>query len=124
MKGMFYQGYMRVSVQRAFLHKHPGEPLPRAPLRALGYTSAGGAFSAIDNGVPRSALMKIGFVTGGNNVYSNKVVLMDEAHNLVRTQTQYWEQLERLRELLSSGKNLVLAGFTGTPIISEASEGR
>jgi len=49
---------------------------------------------------------------------------MDEVHNLVRTQTLYDVQLGRLRELLTSAKGTVLAGFTGTPILSEPSEGR
>ncbi|CAE7356075.1 NPH1 [Symbiodinium natans] len=99
--------------------------MPAAPLRALGYTSAGGSFAKIgaDN-KPMSSLMKIGYATGTGNVYCNKIVLMDEAHNLVRSQTQYAEQLQRLRRLLYEGRNLVLAGFTGTPILSEPSEGR
>merc|ERR1719487_3052152 len=49
---------------------------------------------------------------------------MDETHNLVRTQTQYGEQLSKLRGLLFRAKGMVLAGFTGTPILSEAAEGR
>ncbi|CAE7493793.1 unnamed protein product, partial [Symbiodinium necroappetens] len=99
--------------------------MPAAPLRALGYTSAGGSFAKIggDN-KPMSSLMKIGYATGTGNVYCNKIVLMDEAHNLVRSQTQYAEQLQRLRRLLYEARSLVLAGFTGTPILSEPSEGR
>eukprot|EP00928_Gymnodinium_smaydae_P044731 TRINITY_DN29856_c0_g1_i1.p1 TRINITY_DN29856_c0_g1~~TRINITY_DN29856_c0_g1_i1.p1 ORF type:complete len:717 (-),score=212.00 TRINITY_DN29856_c0_g1_i1:130-2280(-) len=49
---------------------------------------------------------------------------MDEVHNLVRTQTMYGDQLANLRELLLGAKNIVLAGFTGTPILSEPGEGR
>ena len=49
---------------------------------------------------------------------------MDEAHNLVRSQTQYKQQLCRLRELLSGASDLVLAGFTGTPILSVPEEGQ
>ncbi|CAJ1372495.1 unnamed protein product [Effrenium voratum] len=123
MKGMFYMGRVRRSLRVAFHRKHPGECMPNAPLRALGYTSAGGCFANIRSGKPLSSLMKIGYVPGGN-VYSNKIVLMDEAHNLVRSQTQYAEQLQRLRRLLYEAKHLVLAGFTGTPILSEPSEGR
>eukprot|EP00439_Symbiodinium_sp_Y106_P022355 s8867_g2.t1 len=36
----------------------------------------------------------------------------------------YAEQLQRLRRLLYEARSLVLAGFTGTPILSEPSEGR
>lgn len=125
MKHMFYLGQPIRSYRTAFRRQHPGEPIPLSPLRALGYTSAGGAFSVIDaKGRPASALMKIGYERGSGNVYTNKVVLMDEAHNLVRAQTQYGQQLHRLRELLLSARNMVLAGFTGTPILSEPTEGR
>eukprot|EP00930_Biecheleria_cincta_P096577 TRINITY_DN88400_c0_g1_i1.p1 TRINITY_DN88400_c0_g1~~TRINITY_DN88400_c0_g1_i1.p1 ORF type:complete len:2469 (+),score=622.90 TRINITY_DN88400_c0_g1_i1:85-7491(+) len=125
MKGMFYMGRVRKSVRSAFHKKHPGESMPAAPLRALGYTSAGGSFAGINlMGMPVSSIMKVGFANGSGNVYTNKIVLMDEAHNLVRSQTQYAEQLQRLRRLLYEARNLVLAGFTGTPILSEPSEGR
>ncbi|CAK9083812.1 unnamed protein product [Durusdinium trenchii] len=125
MKGMFFMGRVRRSLRSAFHRKHPGECMPAAPLRALGYTSAGGCFASIGrNGKPVSALMKIGYATGSGNVYCNKIVLMDEAHNLVRSQTQYADQLQRLRRLLYEAEKLVLAGFTGTPILSEPNEGR
>jgi len=125
MKSMYYLGRVRKSLRAAFRRKHPGEAMPAAPLRALGYTSAGGSFAGIGvNGQPMSSLMKIGFARGSGNVYHNKVVLMDEAHNLVRSQTQYAEQLQRLRRLLHEARHLTLAGFTGTPILSEPSEGR
>ena len=45
---------------------------------------------------------------------------MDEAHNLVRTQTQYGAQLTKLRGLLFRAQNAVLVGFTGTPMLNEA----
>jgi len=125
MKNMFFMGRVRRSCRLAFAKKHPGEAMPMAPLRAIGYTSAGGSYSTInETGRPNSSIMKIGFERGSTNVYSNKIVLMDEAHNLVRTQTQYAEQLDRLRNLLFSAKGLVLAGFTGTPILNEPAEGR
>mmetsp|Transcript_60600 Transcript_60600/g.107585 ORF Transcript_60600/g.107585 Transcript_60600/m.107585 type:complete len:1815 (-) Transcript_60600:188-5632(-) len=125
MKGMFYRGMVRRSCKLAFNKKAPpGEYMPRAPLRALGYTSAGGAFSNIVSGRPQSSLMKIGYVQGSDNVYTNKVVLMDEVHNLLMTQTQYGAQLAHLRELLYGANNLVLAGFTGTPILNNPKEGQ
>lgn len=125
MKSWFRMGCMRISKRDEFMAKYPGDPLPAAPLRALRYTSAGGAHSFIkSNGLPASALFKIGFDKKDPNVYSGKVVIMDEVHNLVRAQTQYHEQLGRLRTLLTSGKGMVLAGFTGTPILSEPQEGR
>eukprot|EP00746_Dinoflagellata_sp_MGD_P005649 gnl/MRDRNA2_/MRDRNA2_110949_c0_seq1.p1 gnl/MRDRNA2_/MRDRNA2_110949_c0~~gnl/MRDRNA2_/MRDRNA2_110949_c0_seq1.p1 ORF type:complete len:829 (+),score=167.97 gnl/MRDRNA2_/MRDRNA2_110949_c0_seq1:187-2487(+) len=124
MKGMAYKGRMRRSSRLTFRKLHPGESMPLAPLRAISYASAGGSFSTIVGDQPLSALMKIGYEKGSGNVFTNKVVLLDEAHNLVRAQTQFAGQLTHLRDLLVSAKNLVLAGFTGTPIVSEPSEGR
>ena len=49
---------------------------------------------------------------------------MDEVHNLARTQTQFLAQLSKLRDLLFSAQGMVLAGFTGTPILSEPCEGQ
>lgn len=127
MKGQSWMGQMRRSFRVAFQKKHPGMPMPLAPLRAISYVSAGGSFSAITETagkLPASALMKIGYERGCGNVYTNKVVVLDEAHNLVRSQSQFDEQLRRLRFLLVGAQNLVLAGFTGTPILNEATEGR
>eukprot|EP00443_Scrippsiella_acuminata_P089357 CAMPEP_0115558448 /NCGR_PEP_ID=MMETSP0271-20121206/99438_1 /TAXON_ID=71861 /ORGANISM="Scrippsiella trochoidea, Strain CCMP3099" /LENGTH=1230 /DNA_ID=CAMNT_0002992453 /DNA_START=20 /DNA_END=3709 /DNA_ORIENTATION=- len=126
MKGCFYMGRMRRFWKDDFENRFPNEPLPAAPLRALRYTSAGGRHTAIreEDGLPASALFKIGFSKDDPNVYSNKIVLMDEVHNLVRAQTLFGEQLLHLRQLLSTAKGAVLAGFTGTPILSEPQEGR
>ncbi|CAE7171199.1 unnamed protein product [Symbiodinium pilosum] len=127
MKGWFYMGRMRRSRREAFRCRFPDEDAPAAPLRALRYTSAGGRHADLrQDGWPVSALLKVAFdrAHAANNAYSNKVVIMDEVHNLVRLQTQYGQQLARLRTLLSSARGSVLVGFTGTPILNEASEGR
>merc|ERR1719310_2467276 len=126
LKNAFFMGRVRPGLREEFEAAHPGESMPAAPMRALSYTSAGGSFTQLRNqgDVPRSAMMKIGYIPAGNNVYTNKVVVMDEAHNLVRTQTQFGEQLQCLRDLLVKANNLVLAGFTGTPILNEPEEGR
>lgn len=126
MKNMFYMGRFRPGLREQFAEEHPGESMPAGPMRALGYTSAGGSFTRFrpEGDLPISAMMKIGYTRGCNNVYTNKVVVMDEAHNLVRTNTMYAGQLEVLRDLLVGAKNLVLAGFTGTPILNNPSEGR
>ena len=49
---------------------------------------------------------------------------MDEVHHLVRTDSQYSEQLAVLRERLSKAKESVLVGFTGTPLLIGPVEGR
>eukprot|EP00929_Paragymnodinium_shiwhaense_P052198 TRINITY_DN26150_c0_g1_i1.p1 TRINITY_DN26150_c0_g1~~TRINITY_DN26150_c0_g1_i1.p1 ORF type:complete len:1206 (-),score=318.92 TRINITY_DN26150_c0_g1_i1:652-4227(-) len=125
MKGAYYEGRLRPGILESFEAQHPGERFPCAPLRALGYASAGGANTRLDgNGRPMSSFFKVGFALPFSNPYDGKVVLMDEVHNLVRTETQYATQLATLRELLRGAKRVVLAGFTGTPILSEPSEGR
>lgn len=127
MKGWFFMGRMRRSRREAFRTRFPDEVAPAAPLRALRYTSAGGRHADLrPDGWPVSALLKVAFdrAQAAGNAYSNKVVIMDEVHNLVRLQTQYGEQLARLRSLLSTARGSVLVGFTGTPILNEASEGR
>jgi hypothetical protein len=123
MKGAFFKGRMRRSVARNFYENFPGEQMPTAPLRALRYTSAGGSYAQLgSDSLPVSALFKIGF--DGSNVYSNKIVLLDEVHNLVRKETQYGKQLSRLRDLLVTAGKVVLAGFTGTPILNDIIEGQ
>jgi len=75
MKGCFYMGKMRDSCRADFRSRFPGEPLPAAPLRALRYTSAGGSHAALrPDGLPLSAVFKLGFSRKDGNVYSNKVV--------------------------------------------------
>merc|ERR1719276_114640 len=117
-------GRLRRSKAEAFRVRFPNEQMPAGPLRALRYTSAGGQHTELRNGRPISALLKVAFDYEDKNVYSNKIVIMDEVHNLVRTQTQFAVQLSRLRELLFTAKGAVLAGFTGTPILSEPHEGQ
>lgn len=124
MKGWFHLGKMRRSRREAFERRFPREKVMAAPLRALRYTSAGGRHTDLKDGLPMSSLLKVAFDYEDKNVYSNKIVIMDEVHNLVRVQTQFGEQLSRLREFLLTARGGLLAGFTGTPILSEAIEGR
>jgi superfamily II DNA or RNA helicase len=124
MKGWFFMGRIRRSKLEAFRLRFPNEQMPAGPLRALRYTSAGGQHTEVRNGRPISALLKVAFDYEGKNVYSNKIVIMDEVHNLVRTQTRYGTQLEKLRDLLFGARGMVLGGFTGTPILNEPQEGQ
>ena len=87
-----------------FLHQalYVADELPGAPLRALSYASAGGSFARLGpDGQPLSALLKVAY-PGDGCVYSQKIVLLDEAHNLVRTQTKYGGQLAELRKQLQA----------------------
>merc|ERR1719498_972486 len=77
LKQYFYMGSMRAGIREQFMHQNPGEHMPAGPMRALSYTSAGGSFTQLRDmeDIPRSAMMKIGYTQGCNNVYTNKVVV-------------------------------------------------
>ena len=125
MKHAIHGGKVRAKVARAFLEEHPDAPMPRAPLRAFRYTTAGGGAAVLGrDGWPRSPILKVGFDPAELNPYSGKVVIMDECHNLVRPNQVYEDQLGHLRNLLHEATRTVLAGFTGTPVGNDAAEGR
>jgi len=125
MKNAIRKGKVRSNVAKKFMKEHPGAAVPRAPLRAFRYTTAGGGACELGaDGWPRSPILKVGFDHKELNSYSGKVVIMDECHNLVRPSTKYEEQLGRLRDHLVGARNTVLAGFTGTPVGNDAQEGR
>jgi len=124
LKGAILQGRFRSGFRRAFHAKFPGEPLLRAPLRALSYASAGGHHTKFGtDGKPLSALLKFSYPGRGACVYSQKIVLLDEAHNLVRTETRYTKQLGTLRKLLNSARDSIVCGFTGTPMPDDPASG-
>mmetsp|Transcript_33022 Transcript_33022/g.77185 ORF Transcript_33022/g.77185 Transcript_33022/m.77185 type:complete len:1223 (+) Transcript_33022:114-3782(+) len=120
-----HKGRIHTTASKRFQAEHPGAPVPRAPIRAFRYTTAGGgACSPGEDGLPNSPILKVGFDPVEKNPYSRKVVIMDECHNLVRYTPMYGVQLATLRSLLFFAKESVLAGFTGTPVCNEAIEGR
>jgi len=124
MKSSIVRGRFRRGLRSGLRAKYPGCPLPGAPLRALTYASAGGMFAALgDDGLPLSAVMKFGY-RGDGCVYSHKVILLDEAHNLVRAQTMFARHLAELRRQLLIADGCVLAGFTGTPLSDSLDSGR
>lgn len=119
------KGKITPSFAQQFKKDHPGAPVPRAPLRAFRYTTAGGnAAELCDDGWPNSPILRVGFDPKELNPYSGKMIIMDECHNLVRPTQRYEEQLGRLRDYLVGARNTVLAGFTGTPVGNDAQEGR
>ncbi|KAL1523659.1 hypothetical protein AB1Y20_018594 [Prymnesium parvum] len=120
---------------------HPD--LPSAPLRAFSYTMAGGAAScgARPNAVFKcpdgyagsypEAVPRMGgyddFICSGNP-FSNKIVLMDEVHNLVCPSAEILRNpkrmlmLQRLRQLLRTAENSVVIGLSGTPLSDQPGE--
>jgi hypothetical protein len=125
MKNAIRRGVVRASWPTKFTKAHPGAGVPHAPLRAFRYTTAGGRASELgEDGWPRSPILQVGFDHKELNPFSGKVVVMDEFHNLVRPTVQFEEQMGRLRTYLYGARRSVLAGFTGTPVGNEATEGR
>ena len=56
----------------------------------------------------------MGFDAKDGNVYSNKILLMDEGHHLTRPHPLYGVQLKKLRELVYRARNTVFVLCTGT----------
>lgn len=75
------------------------------------YTIAGGSASKVSRGQPRNPLFKI--LWDGKNPFSNKIVLMDEVHNLVSPAPHLLKNvhcrrsLDRLRTLLATATNCI-----------------
>ena len=65
---------------------------------------AAGSAAQVDpeTGWPRGCVFKIAFDPKEGNPYSGKVVVMDEAHHLVRPNRRCREQLQTLRQYRAS----------------------
>lgn len=88
---------------------------PGGPLRSYRYTQT---FSKDD------PLNKILGPT--DNVYSEKIIFMDEIHNLVKPSAElmkYSRQLKTVYNSLFTCKNSVVVGFTATPFVESITEG-
>lgn len=98
----------------------PGELA--APLRAYRYTQAGGS-AIVAHRPPTDPIFKKGF---RGLAYNNKIVLMDEVHNLVVPSPdveKYKDKLQSLARQLSGCTGSVVVGFTATPMKSKREEG-
>lgn len=119
--------YMEKTSMDGELHKRglPGELL--APIRPFGYAVAGGStvFPKGPGERPAAPIFKIMY--DGQNPYSNKIVVMDEVHNLIRPPPTYDKRmirkLERLRQALYSADNSVIVGLTATPATKDPQDG-
>ena len=77
--------------------------------------------AAISQGEPAAAIMKVGYLKNSDNPYSGKLVLLDEAHNLLEPEN---ERLTRLRWCLRCAEDLILVAFTATPIRHDPRDGQ
>lgn len=96
-----------------------------APVRPMRYTVAGGRTVFPKNGPPEAAIFKIPMVS--NNPFDNKIVLMDEVHNLVHPDPTFdarrRKALDRLKTALFSAENSVIVGLTATPFVDSRADG-
>ena len=102
------------------LHKRGKKGWPGGPMRAITYTT--GSSKTVMGG--KDPLFKIGF--DGKNAYSNKVIIMDEVHNLVNPSPElakYRSKITALAKAVKSCENSVVLGMTATPIVDKASDG-
>eukprot|EP00927_Polykrikos_kofoidii_P019434 TRINITY_DN19085_c0_g1_i1.p1 TRINITY_DN19085_c0_g1~~TRINITY_DN19085_c0_g1_i1.p1 ORF type:complete len:1385 (+),score=298.90 TRINITY_DN19085_c0_g1_i1:28-4155(+) len=107
-------GMLLPSRVKAFKTENPNVPVPRAPLRLMLHTTAGGGASQLDaKGRPRSAILKVGSEQNDPNPFSGKVILVDAIHTLARPSQRFKAQLAKLRFHLYNAQGSVLAAFTG-----------
>jgi superfamily II DNA or RNA helicase len=109
------------------LHKRGEMGELAAPMRPMTYSIAGGR-SVFPRGgeAPKLPIFKIGY--DGRNPFDNKIVLMDEVHNLIRpsvgTDKRLMTRLERLRKALFSARNSIIVGLTATPFVKNEQDGK
>lgn len=96
-----------------------------APLRSVRYNIAGGG-EVFGKGGPNMPVFKIGYQSGGNP-FDNKIILMDEVHNLIAppadADARRLKSLARMRAALFSAKGSVIIGLTATPFVYSTDDG-
>ena len=110
--------------KQQFAESFPGVEFPGGPLRILRFARAGGRASFLKTA---DSVLKYGSGLSSErppdpadeefNVYDGKLILLDEAHHLVRgTVAPHFERsLARLRHMLRSAQGAHVAFFTATP---------
>lgn len=98
-----------------------------APIRPLSYSICGGrqVFSK-NGGRPDMPIFRMNW--DGRNPFDNKIILMDEVHNLIRppagTDKRLATRLERMRNALFNAQGSVIIGLTATPFVKDEQDGR
>lgn len=95
---------------------HVGKPgYLFAPIRAYKYTVSPSK---------RDPIYKLSF---DKNPYNNKIIIMDEVHNIIVPSAEnkkYVNKLNRLNKRLKECENSIVLGFTATPFVNDISEGK
>lgn len=112
------------------LHKYgKGDPAElSSPMRPFRYSIAGGRTVFSRDGRPEKPIFKIMFDEKTRNPFSNKIVLMDEVHNLATpppdADASLRKRLARLYEALYTAENSIIVGLTATPFVNNEEDGR
>jgi superfamily II DNA or RNA helicase len=96
-----------------------------APLRAYRYSVAGGS-SIFGRDKPNDPIFKFNF-KGKGHEYSNKIIVMDEVHNMIIPSPElakYKSKLMNLRSALYKAENSIIGGFTATPVVGNMESGK
>ena len=98
-----------------------------SPIRPLSYSICGGRqVFPKGGGKPEMPIFKIGW--DGRNPFDNKIILMDEVHNLIRppagTDKRLATRLERMRNALFNATGSVIIGLTATPFVKDVEDGK
>lgn len=101
---------------KGLLSKAGSPGFPGGPLRAYRYSQKPS---------PNDPMYRVNF-QDKKNPYDNKMVIMDEVHNLVAPSPEmvrYKNKLEYIAKNLSNCKNCYIIGFTATPFTHDIGEG-
>ncbi|MAE21536.1 MAG: hypothetical protein CMK92_03810 [Pseudomonas sp.] len=89
-----------------------------APLRAMRYTIAGGSTVFPSRGRPSNPIFARGY--NGRNPFDNKIIVMDEFHNLTKPDEEtkkYQDKLRALQRGIERAQGSVIVGLTATPLV-------
>lgn len=97
-----------------------------APIQAVRYTIAGGRSVIRNSGrdTPTLPVFAKGF--DGVNPYNDKIVIMDEVHNLIKVKAdvkRFQTKIQNLRKALYTARGSVVVGLTATPIVDNIQDG-
>jgi hypothetical protein len=107
--------------------KRAGQPgYLRAPMRAYRYSIVGGRTVFRGALPPNDPVFKIGYTSTRKNPLDNKIIMMDEVHNMVHLSAsvrKFKDKIDTLRNGLYTCESSVVVGFTATPIVDKKEDG-
>lgn len=122
----FDAGVKALALHGALLRRAGTEGYPAAPLRAFSYNEIGG--SAIKQMRWFQPTGPCGAAGGKPNLFCDKVIVMDEAHNLIKPdETKFKlavsrENLANARDALARARRTVMVLLTATPMVDDVAD--